>query len=97
MVSGGCGFELFPGELDSKSNSQQKLSVQINTPLLQQSGGVQMEWERLEAASDHLCAQLPPNQNIKKKNRKESLPHILLLLGYWIPDREEDLTQNLER
>lgn len=82
MLSHGCGFELFPNELHSKSNSQQNPSVQINALLLQQSVWVcQVKWETLEAAFDHLCPQLPPNQNIKKKNRRDTLPHILLLFG----------------
>lgn len=90
MVNCGCGFELFPDELHSKSNSQQNLSVQINTLLPQQRVWVlQVKWERLEATSDLLLPQLPPNQEIKNKYRKANLPHILLLLGYWIPEQEE--------
>lgn len=59
------------------------------TPAPAECVGVPGEVGRLEAALDHLCPQLPPHQNIKKKNRKDNLPHILLLFGCWIPEQEE--------
>lgn len=74
MVNCGCGFELFPDELHSKSNSQQNLSVQINTLLPQQHVWLlQVKWERLEATSDLLLPQLPPKQKIKNIGKTTSL------------------------
>ena len=98
MVNRGCGFKLFPHELNSKSDSPQEDPSAMKydspnqyTPALAARMGALGEVVVIRSRFQSLSPPVPTKlKNKKNKNRRGNLPRILLLLGYWMAEQKED-------